>query len=190
MRCEFYGNVSSYHDSSLVIVSIAHSITGIPFLLECSWIYFIGWASWRNLSGVGSPAYSEQGRTSIFWKWLLGGKILQLYFLLYMLCTKSLFIELKPSPFHLSQFLTRTEWWVIPLIWLPVVSWFITKSIRMGHTLPQVAVMVLFGIFIWTLLEYTLHRFLFHIKTRSYWLVFTVHMLCACFIFYASEIYF
>lgn len=28
-----------------------------------------------------------------------------------------------------------------------------------------------FGIFIWTLLEYTLHRFLFHIKTKSYWLV-------------------
>ncbi|XP_057489249.1 dihydroceramide fatty acyl 2-hydroxylase FAH1-like [Actinidia eriantha] len=26
-----------------------------------------------------------------------------------------------------------------------------------------------FGIFIWTLMEYTLHRLLFHIKTKSYW---------------------
>ncbi|KAK6932015.1 Fatty acid hydroxylase [Dillenia turbinata] len=65
--------------------------------------------------------------------------------------------------------LTRTKWYAIPIIWLPVVCWFILKSIRMGHTLPQIVVMVLFGIFIWTLLEYTLHRFLFHIKTKSYW---------------------
>ncbi|PPS06495.1 hypothetical protein GOBAR_AA14153 [Gossypium barbadense] len=31
------------------------------------------------------------------------------------------------------------------------------------------ALAVVGGIFIWTLLEYCLHRFLFHIKTRSYW---------------------
>ncbi|CAA3033795.1 dihydroceramide fatty acyl 2-hydroxylase FAH1-like [Olea europaea var. sylvestris] len=67
------------------------------------------------------------------------------------------------------EFLTLTEWYVIPLIWLPVVFWFILKSIRMDLTIPQVALMMAFGIFIWTLLEYTLHRFLFHIKTKSYW---------------------
>ncbi|KAG5255426.1 fatty acid hydroxylase [Salix suchowensis] len=53
--------------------------------------------------------------------------------------------------------LTRTVWWAIPSIWLPVVCYCVLKSVRMG------------GIFIWTLLEYTLHRFLFHIKTKSYW---------------------
>ncbi|KAL2474897.1 Fatty acid 2-hydroxylase 1 [Abeliophyllum distichum] len=67
------------------------------------------------------------------------------------------------------EFLTLTEWFVIPLIWLPVVGWFISKSIRMELTIPQVVLAVAFGIFIWTLLEYTLHRFLFHIKTKSYW---------------------
>lgn len=67
------------------------------------------------------------------------------------------------------EFLTKTEWWMIPLIWLPVVCWYISKSFRMGRTLPEIALMVVFGIFIWTLLEYTLHRFLFHIKTKSYW---------------------
>ncbi|KAL2467426.1 Fatty acid 2-hydroxylase 1 [Abeliophyllum distichum] len=67
------------------------------------------------------------------------------------------------------EFLTRNKWWVIPLIWLPVVSWFILMSIRMGHSILQVAVLVAFGILAWTLLEYTLHRFLFHIKTKSYW---------------------
>ncbi|XP_022885547.1 dihydroceramide fatty acyl 2-hydroxylase FAH1-like isoform X2 [Olea europaea var. sylvestris] len=67
------------------------------------------------------------------------------------------------------EFLTRTEWYVIPLIWLPVVGWFVLMSIWMGHTILQVALMMAFGIFVWTLLEYTLHRFLFHIKTKSYW---------------------
>lgn len=67
------------------------------------------------------------------------------------------------------QFLTKTEWWVIPLIWLPVVCWSISRSVLMGHKLPQIATLVILGIFIWTLMEYTLHRFLFHIKTKSYW---------------------
>nr|XP_027089493.1 dihydroceramide fatty acyl 2-hydroxylase FAH1-like isoform X1 [Coffea arabica] len=67
------------------------------------------------------------------------------------------------------EFLTRTEWWVIPIVWLPVVCWFVSKSIVMGHTLPQIALTVVTGIGVWTLLEYTLHRFLFHIKTKSYW---------------------
>ncbi|XP_043701977.1 dihydroceramide fatty acyl 2-hydroxylase FAH1-like [Telopea speciosissima] len=67
------------------------------------------------------------------------------------------------------EFLTQTVWWVIPVIWLPVVFWCIFTCILMGHTLPQVSLLVASGIFIWTLLEYTLHRFLFHIETKSYW---------------------
>ncbi|CAA0832278.1 Fatty acid 2-hydroxylase 1 [Striga hermonthica] len=67
------------------------------------------------------------------------------------------------------EFLTRTQWWVIPLIWLPVVSWFIPKSVSLGHTIPQVVLIAALGILVWTLVEYTLHRFLFHIKTKSYW---------------------
>ncbi|KAI3800721.1 hypothetical protein L1987_28815 [Smallanthus sonchifolius] len=67
------------------------------------------------------------------------------------------------------EFLTRNEWYVIPIIWLPVVCWYTTKSFKMGHSPPQIAVILLLGIFVWSLLEYVLHRFLFHIKTKSYW---------------------
>ncbi|KAF5733604.1 fatty acid 2-hydroxylase 1 [Tripterygium wilfordii] len=67
------------------------------------------------------------------------------------------------------EFLTRTAWWMIPLIWLPVACWFISKSVRTGLTPPQVALALFGGICFWTLLEYTLHRFLFHMKTTSYW---------------------
>lgn len=67
------------------------------------------------------------------------------------------------------QFLTRTRWWVIPIVWVPVVCWFISVSAGMGHSASRLALLVVTGIFAWTLLEYILHRFLFHAKTRSYW---------------------
>lgn len=65
--------------------------------------------------------------------------------------------------------LTRTKWWAIPLIWLPVATWSISRSVRMGLELPRLVLMVAIGIFVWTLMEYSLHRFLFHIKTKTYW---------------------
>ncbi|WVZ25757.1 hypothetical protein V8G54_004301 [Vigna mungo] len=79
----------------------------------------------------------------------------------------------KDGPrFFQSDFLelfTRTAWWVIPTVWLPVASWFIFNSVKSGLPSQQVAPFVLLGIFVWTLAEYTLHRFLFHVKTKSYW---------------------
>lgn len=76
----------------------------------------------------------------------------------------------------LCELLTRTVWWVVPLVWLPVMCWFVTKSLQMGLSSSQAALAVVGGIFIWTLLEYCLHRFLFHMKTTSY-LGNTVHYL-------------
>ncbi|XP_030972682.1 dihydroceramide fatty acyl 2-hydroxylase FAH1 [Quercus lobata] len=67
------------------------------------------------------------------------------------------------------EFLTRTVWWAIPVIWLPVVCWAISKSMQMGVSLPLIAFLVVCGVFLWTLIEYSLHRFLFHIDTKSYW---------------------
>ncbi|XP_008787352.1 dihydroceramide fatty acyl 2-hydroxylase FAH1-like [Phoenix dactylifera] len=78
------------------------------------------------------------------------------------------------------EFLTCTVWWAVPAIWLPVVCWFVTMSIRMGHTIPEVALMVGTGVFLWTLIEYTLHRFLFHMKTKTYWANTAHYLLHGC----------
>ncbi|WOL10735.1 dihydroceramide fatty acyl 2-hydroxylase FAH1-like [Canna indica] len=67
------------------------------------------------------------------------------------------------------EFLTRTKWWVIPLVWLPVVCFSLMVSIQRGNTPSNAALMVVAGMFLWTLMEYTLHRFVFHIHTKSYW---------------------
>ncbi|RHN62823.1 hypothetical protein MtrunA17_Chr4g0051581 [Medicago truncatula] len=79
----------------------------------------------------------------------------------------------KESPrfFHSSflEFFTRTVWWVVPIVWVPVASYFIYNSFRLGLPIPQITLFVLLGIFVWTLVEYLLHRFLFHVQTKSYW---------------------
>ncbi|KAL2531733.1 Fatty acid 2-hydroxylase 1 [Abeliophyllum distichum] len=69
----------------------------------------------------------------------------------------------------IMEFFTRTAWWAIPLIWLPVVCWFVFTSAKIGLSPCELAATVVGGLFIWTLLEYSLHRFLFHIKTKGYW---------------------
>lgn len=59
--------------------------------------------------------------------------------------------------------LTKTPWWVIPLLWLPCVS-FGSYSAFQGFENPIIpAAYWALGFFIWSLVEYTLHRFLFHL---------------------------
>jgi 4-hydroxysphinganine ceramide fatty acyl 2-hydroxylase len=57
--------------------------------------------------------------------------------------------------------LSLTPWWVVPTVWLPpMIFGTILASKHLG--LATVGYWTL-GIFIWTLIEYSMHRFLFHI---------------------------
>ncbi|KAK6932016.1 Fatty acid hydroxylase [Dillenia turbinata] len=67
------------------------------------------------------------------------------------------------------EFFTKTKWWVVPLVWLPFICWLVSVSLQRGLLPPHAALALAGGVLIWTLLEYTLHRFLFHMKTTSYW---------------------
>lgn len=59
--------------------------------------------------------------------------------------------------------LTKTPWWVIPLVWLPPVAYgtYIAGE-GCGGRLVEACYWSL-GLFLWTLVEYILHRFLFHL---------------------------
>lgn len=59
--------------------------------------------------------------------------------------------------------LSKTAWWVVPIVWLPPVAYG-TYEASLG--LPNIFVLAaLFtvGLGIWTIVEYTLHRCLFHL---------------------------
>lgn len=59
--------------------------------------------------------------------------------------------------------LTKTPWWVIPTLWLPCVGYGLYRA---SEGLPNVSTVASywgFGLFLWTFIEYCLHRFLFHL---------------------------
>ncbi|KZT41600.1 oxidoreductase [Sistotremastrum suecicum HHB10207 ss-3] len=87
------------------------------------------------------------------------------------------------GPEYLEVF-TRTSWYVIPTFWLPVVAYLFTRSaLQFTGVYPSVffiprladlalipassfsktLMCFLFGNFVWTIIEYGMHRFLFHI---------------------------
>jgi hypothetical protein len=59
--------------------------------------------------------------------------------------------------------LSKTPWWVVPAVWMP---WIAYGTYEASKGLPNASVVgALFGvgIAIWTLVEYGLHRCLFHV---------------------------
>lgn len=59
--------------------------------------------------------------------------------------------------------LSKTAWYVVPLLWLPPVTYGSFVGFAGLGNVPTAASYWLFGLFLWTLIEYLMHRFLFHI---------------------------
>ncbi|AGO09808.1 AaceriAAL183Wp [[Ashbya] aceris (nom. inval.)] len=74
--------------------------------------------------------------------------------------------------------LSKTAWWVVPTIWYPVVLYYLVRALR---NMPTYLALTSFavGVFAWTLIEYSLHRFLFHFDDNmpESNLAFTLHFL-------------
>ena len=83
--------------------------------------------------------------------------------------------HLKLFSTQFLEFFSKTPWYFIPIIWLPVILVLGFHSFsNLGRDVAQlqsalylkcIVLFVLFGFgfFIWTLVEYILHRFLFHL---------------------------
>ncbi|KAI1003366.1 Ceramide very long chain fatty acid hydroxylase [Podosphaera aphanis] len=59
--------------------------------------------------------------------------------------------------------LSKTAWWVVPMVWVPVVTYGIYTSRPGFSSLAEEAWYWSIGLFLWTFVEYSLHRFLFHL---------------------------
>lgn len=59
--------------------------------------------------------------------------------------------------------LSKTPWWVVPTVWLPPVAYgtFIAREGVSSYS--ELAAYWGLGVFLWTLVEYVMHRFLFHL---------------------------
>ncbi|KAF9297173.1 fatty acid alpha-hydroxylase [Mortierella antarctica] len=63
---------------------------------------------------------------------------------------------------------SRTPWWLVPVLWLPVVavifSWSIKGGVEVGALSHETAGSIFVaGIVTWSFAEYAIHRFLFHL---------------------------
>lgn len=63
---------------------------------------------------------------------------------------------------------SRTPWWLVPVLWLPVVALIFSWSLQGGEaagalTREKAGSTFVTGIFVWSLAEYSIHRFLFHV---------------------------
>lgn len=59
--------------------------------------------------------------------------------------------------------LTKTPWWLIPLFWLPPMFYGLYLAREGIESTWKTAIIWGFGFSVWSLLEYILHRFLFHL---------------------------
>lgn len=79
----------------------------------------------------------------------------------------------------LLENLTKTPWWLVPAFWIPAICYIIHLGVRYNlpkrpedltlgdHLSPTVFGCLAFGVFIWTLLEYSLHRWVFHLDPKD-----------------------
>ncbi|KAJ7237322.1 hypothetical protein O6H91_Y445600 [Diphasiastrum complanatum] len=75
---------------------------------------------------------------------------------------------------NVAELLTTTKWWIIPLIFVPIIYLMERKALQAGNGFSNMLYYMSLGTVAWTLLEYCIHRFLFHMRTSSYWMN-TVH---------------
>lgn len=74
--------------------------------------------------------------------------------------------------------LSLTAWWVVPTVWLPP-NMYIFYLGWCGQSALTLLSLWVAGLFVWTLVEYCLHRFLFHLDyyLPDHPLAFTIHFL-------------
>src|SRR5438045_2776948 len=78
----------------------------------------------------------------------------------------------------LLEFFTHIHWSTPLWIYVPVTGWMLYLAAARGLFAGLIAALVLGGVVIWSFVEYTMHRFVFHYEPKTRWgqtLHFLVH---------------
>lgn len=90
----------------------------------------------------------------------------------------------QPRFFHSewAERVTKVHWWVVPLLWLPLVAYSLVRSTSGGDALAaaHAAALLALGMVVWQGMEYSLHRFLFHQQPRGPVSIFLHFLLHGC----------
>jgi len=80
----------------------------------------------------------------------------------------------QKNPYGVFEMNTKTKWWLVPLIWLPVSLYFLILGFQNLDFGKEFIGCLLFGIIFWSFTEYFLHGIMFHYHTES-WLTNMIH---------------
>ncbi|KZC14103.1 PREDICTED: fatty acid 2-hydroxylase [Dufourea novaeangliae] len=78
--------------------------------------------------------------------------------------------EIRLFQSNLLETISITPWYLVPIVWIPVCIYFLYSGFNSiaddpsGNTLFQALSSYILGILLWSILEYVLHRKLFHFK--------------------------
>lgn len=68
----------------------------------------------------------------------------------------------------IERHLSRVRPWQVAVVWAPISAWFLVAGLRQpALDVERVAGLFLAGVAAWTLLEYLLHRWVFHFEPRA-----------------------
>ncbi|KAG2493429.1 hypothetical protein HYH03_008248 [Edaphochlamys debaryana] len=63
---------------------------------------------------------------------------------------------------------SKTPWWLVPVLWLPLFSYCLFSAVAArGVPIASAISLALVGVVGWQLLEYLIHRFIFHAELNS-----------------------
>jgi 4-hydroxysphinganine ceramide fatty acyl 2-hydroxylase len=73
---------------------------------------------------------------------------------------------------------SKTQWWIIPIFWTPIISYCISQCLK-EQNVETLYFLFVIGVFLWSFIEYTLHRFVFHLDANlpDHRAAFTLHFL-------------
>jgi 4-hydroxysphinganine ceramide fatty acyl 2-hydroxylase len=66
------------------------------------------------------------------------------------------------------EFFSKSPWYTVPILWIPLLLLQLVFSVKLGVGLIGLPVLFVVGVLSWCLLEYTLHRFIFHMETSTF----------------------
>jgi 4-hydroxysphinganine ceramide fatty acyl 2-hydroxylase len=66
------------------------------------------------------------------------------------------------------EFFSKSPWYTVPILWIPLLLIQLVLAVKVGVSWMGLPMYLLIGGLSWCLLEYTLHRFIFHMKTKSF----------------------
>jgi len=82
---------------------------------------------------------------------------------------------------NLIEAMSKTHWSVPIWVFAPIIGYLVNLSIINGVPLLLSFALVILGLFVWTFVEYAMHRFVFHYEPKSklgkrmHWLMHGVH---------------